>query len=137
MKKTKQAVLVVLCLWMGWAPPVSGETEWHVRETYRSEGVPLDTAVAPNGRRVFVLTDRGELRIYSAAGELQDTIPVGRDIGGITAGTGDDDLFLVNRREKSVQRITLSMFHAINVANSPFKGPQDAAVTIVVFDDFQ
>lgn len=137
MKKINQAVLVVLCVLMGWAPSVFGETEWHVRETYRVDGVPLDTAVSPKGRRVFVLTDRGELKIYSAAGKLEDAIPVGRDIGGIAAGTGDDDLFLINRKEKSVQRITLSMFYSINVANAPFKGPQDAPVTVVVFDDFQ
>jgi hypothetical protein len=39
--------------------------------------------------------------------------------------------------KKTVQVVSLDFFQKINVSGAPFKGPEDAAVVIAVFDDFE
>jgi hypothetical protein len=46
----------------------SGNVEWNVYRTLQLEATPIDVAVSPDGRRLFVLTDRGEVVIYSSTG---------------------------------------------------------------------
>ena len=38
---------------------------------------------------------------------------------------------------KTLQIVMLQPVYAIDVTNAPFKGPKDAPVTLVVFDDYQ
>jgi hypothetical protein len=38
---------------------------------------------------------------------------------------------------KTVEIVTIDFIQNINVSGSPFKGPEDAAVVIAVFDDFE
>ena len=39
--------------------------------------------------------------------------------------------------KKALQIILLEAVYKIDVTDLPFKGPQDALVTVVVFDDYQ
>jgi protein-disulfide isomerase len=112
-------------------------TEWEIRNTLQLESPPVDVAVSANGRWVFVLTDKGEVVIYSADGELKDRIAVGNHMDGIEAGPKEDILFLTSREKKTVQQIALHLAYDINVSDSPFKGPAEAPVVIAVFNDFQ
>lgn len=48
-----------------------------------------------------------------------------------------DSLFLNSRENKTIQIVNLDFVVDIDVAGSPFKGREDAPVTIAVFNDFQ
>ena len=113
------------------------EVEWNLHRTFKTQKAPLDVDVSINGRWVFVLTEQGEILIYSSNGRLKDTIHVGDTIDEIKAGPREDILFLSSRKDSTVQLITLDFIQNINVSGSPFKGPADAPIAIAVFSDFQ
>ena len=115
----------------------SGNVEWNVYKTLQLEETPIDVAVSPDGRRIFVLTDRGEVVIYSSAGKIEAKIDVGQHVNQLKLSPKGDSLILSSGKNKTVEIVTLDFIQKINVSGSPFKGPEDAAVTIAVFDDFE
>ena len=111
--------------------------EWDVTKTLNIEKTPLDVAVSVNGRWIFVLTQKGNILIYSGDGKLEDEVPVGKHVDDIEVGPEVDRLFLSSQKSKTVQILVLEFIQNFDVSNSPFKGPADAVVTIAVFSDFQ
>ncbi len=111
--------------------------EWGIQKTLRMEKSALDVAVSLNGKWIFVLTDQGNILIYSADGKLKDKIDVGNHVDQIKVGQRENILFLNSRKHKTVQIIALDFIQHIDVSGSPFKGPADAPVVIAVFSDFQ
>ena len=117
--------------------PCQAEVEWTLHRTFKTQQPPRDVETSVNGKWVFILTERGEILIYSSNGQLRDTIVVGDSIDEIKAGPREDILFLSSRKDSTVQLITLEFIQNINVTGSPFKGPANAPIAIAVFSDFQ
>jgi protein-disulfide isomerase len=114
------------------------QDDWQVRRSFDLEGVtPLDVEISARGKWVFVLTDKGEILIYSPRGTLKDTISVGKHIDSIEPGPVDDVLFLSSRKKKTLEIITVDLVQNIDISASPFKGPADAPVAMVAYTDFQ
>ena len=117
--------------------PTHADVEWDLLKTYKIEGTPLDVAISKYGRWVFVLTEQGEVLIYSRDGALDGKIPVGNSMDGLKPGPREDILLLSSRKGRTVKIIGFDFIQEINVAGSPFRGPPDAPVVIAVFSDFQ
>ena len=115
----------------------SDNVEWNVYKTLQLEETPIDVAVSPDGRRIFVLTDRGEVVIYLSAGKIEAKIDVGQHVDQIKLGPRGSTLILNSGKNKTVQVVSIDFIQKINVSGAPFKGGEDAAVVIAVFDDFQ
>lgn len=115
----------------------SGAVEWNIYSTLQLDSAPIDMAISPDGRRFFVLTDQGEILVYSSATNIEATLNVGKNVDRIKIGPREDTLILTSARDKSVQIVALDFIQNINNSGSPFKGPENAAVVIAVFDDFQ
>ena len=115
----------------------SDNVEWDVYKTLKLEESPIDVAVTPDGRRIFVLTDQGKVVIYSSAGKIEAQIDVGQHVDQLKLGPRGDSLILSSGKNKTVEIVTIDFIQKINVSGSPFKGPEDAAVVIAVFDDFE
>ena len=113
------------------------EVDWAVYKTLNIEEPPLDLDVSLNGKWIFVLSDQGNLFIFSAAGKLEDKIRVGAHVDQIQVGPREEILLLKSKKYKAVEILALGFVKDINVSGSPYKGSQDAPVTIVVFSDFQ
>ena len=129
------SVLIVLaCATMSYAAVA---VEWEVQKTLQLKSDPIDVAVSPDGRRIFVLDERGQILIYSSAGSFLDKIDVGNQFDHIKVSPRGDQLILNSRKKKSIQIITLDFIQDINISGSPFKGSEDAPVVIAVFDDFE
>jgi hypothetical protein len=111
--------------------------EWTLERAFKLDQSPLDVACSTDGRWVFVLTDEGSLLIYSAEGKLSDRIAVGTHIDSIKAGREAHNLFLVSRKNKTVEEIVLDFIYDIDISGSPFKGKESAPVIITVFNDYQ
>ena len=111
--------------------------ESNVIQTFNLESPPLDVAVSPDGKRLYVLTDNGNILIYSSEGKLTDTIKVDKDIDGIRLSRADDMLFLSSQKSKQVQVVLLDFIQNIDISGAPSKGPDNAPVVITVFNDFQ
>jgi Family of unknown function (DUF6476) len=138
MKSRFAVFLVTLFLLITWLSSTSPATvEWDVAGTLNLKEKPRDAAMALNGKWIFVLTDKGEILIYSSDGKLEDTISVGEGVEGIKVGPREDILLLTSGKDKTVQIITLDFIQEINLSGSPFRGKVDAPVAIVTFNDFE
>jgi hypothetical protein len=139
LKKIKMILLFTMAIVLGafTSGPASDNVEWNVYKTLQLEATPVDVAVSPDGMRIFVLTDQGEIVIYSSAGTIEAKIDVGQHVDQIKLGPRGASLVLSSGKNKTVQIVTLDFIQKINVSGAPFKGAEDAAVVIAVFDDFQ
>ena len=126
-------MVISICLTM----PALAKTEFQVRQRFELDQVPVDMLVSSSNKWIYILTSQGQIVIYTARGQLRDTIDVGPDVDQIKAGPRDDVLFLLSRKSKSVQVITVDFTEEITTRGSPSKGPADAPVVIAVFSDFQ
>ncbi len=115
----------------------SDNLEWDVYQTLNLETSPIDVAVTYDGRKIFILTDQGEILVYSSAKKPDAKINVGKHVDRIKLGPRGDTLILSSGKNKTVQMITIDFIQTINTAGSPFKGQENAPVVIAVFDDFQ
>jgi protein-disulfide isomerase len=111
--------------------------DWVERLTIEAEGKPIDIVVSYNGRWVYLLTDQGDILIYSADGKLNDKIHVGKSINSISVGPWEELLFLSDGENKKVKIISLDFIREIYISGSPFRGPEHAPVVITVFSEFQ
>jgi DNA-binding beta-propeller fold protein YncE len=138
-EKIKLVLLLTLTIVMGALTSsfASDNVEMNVYKTLQLEETPIDVAVSPDGRRIFVLTDRGEVVVYSSAAKIEAKIDVGQHVDQIKLGPRGDTLILKSGKNKTVQIVSVDFVQKINTSGSPFKGPENAPVVIAVFDDFQ
>jgi DNA-binding beta-propeller fold protein YncE len=115
----------------------SENVEWNVLKTLQLEATPIDVAITPDGRRIYVLTDQGEIIVYSSTQKVEGRVEVGKHVDQLKLGPRGETLILTSSRDKTIQIVTVDFIQKINTAGAPFKGPEDAPVVIAVFDDFQ
>jgi DNA-binding beta-propeller fold protein YncE len=115
----------------------SATVEWEVLNTLKLEAPPLDVAISPDGKSVFVLTHEGNIHIYEVDGRLTDKIEVGEKIDQIKLDPEGKLLFATSRQNKTVKVIALDFIKQISTKVSPYKGLEDAPVVIADFSDFQ
>ena len=138
-EKIKLVLLLTLTIVMGALTSsfASDNVEMNVYKTLQLEETPIDVAISPDGRRIFVLTDRGEIVVYSSAAKIEAKLDVGQHVDQIKLGPRGDTLILKSGKNKTVQIVSVDFIQKINTSGSPFKGPEDAPVVIALFDDFQ
>ena len=132
---SKLMVIFITCL--GLTIPALAKTDYQVRQKIELEQVPIDMLVSSSNKWIYILNSEGQIIIYTTRGQLRDTIDVGPDVDQIKAGPSDDMLFLLSRKSKSIQVITIDFTEEITIQGSPIKGSADAPVTVAVFSDFQ
>jgi DNA-binding beta-propeller fold protein YncE len=115
----------------------SDNVEWNILKTIQLDATPIDVAITPDGRRIYVLTDQGEITVYSSAQNVEGKIKVGRHVDQLKLGPRGETLILTSGEKKTVEIVSLDFIQKINVSGAPFKGAEDAPVVIAVFDDFQ
>jgi DNA-binding beta-propeller fold protein YncE len=128
---------VVMLLMVASAASGSATVEWEILNTLKLDTPPLDVAISPDGKTVFVLTDKGNIQIYEVNGRLTDNIEVGEQIDQIKLGPQGTHLFATSRQNRTVKVITLDFIKQIATKGSPYKGLEDAPVVIADFSDFE
>jgi hypothetical protein len=141
-KMKKTVVLSVLAFFFvaGWTffpQIVQAALEWRIIKDLDLKTTPLDVAPSADGKWLFILTP-GEILAYSLAeGMITDRIPVDKEFDRIAPLPRPDLLTIASSTKKTLQVILFEAVYKIDVAGLPFKGPQDASVTVAVFDDYQ
>jgi hypothetical protein len=140
LKKTMILPVLAFLLVGGWTffpQAVQADLEWKVIKDLDLKTTPIDVTPSADGKWLFVLTP-GEILVYSfAEGRITDRIPVDKDFDRIAALPRAEMITISSSAKKALQIILLEAVYKIDVTGSPFKGPPDAAVTLVVFDDYQ
>ena len=117
--------------------PSATNLDWQIINQIKLEEEPLDIATSADGRWVFVLTQT-EVLVYSTAeGNVINRIPVGENFDRLTHSAIKNTLILGSGSGKALKIIQLEVIHTIDISGLPFKGPEHAPVTIVVFGDYQ
>jgi len=129
-------LLSALLIIVGTAAGSFANVEWSPEHTFQMDQSPLDMAVSPDGKHIFILTESG-IFVYSQDGKLEDKIDVGYPVDQMKIGPGGKQLFITSRKNKTVQAVTIDFIVNINVSGSPYRGRQDAPVIIAVFSDYQ
>ena len=134
MKKSVSIFILTPLLVMALLVYSHGEVKWDVLKTYKIQETPVDVAVSP--KWLFVLTDQGQVIIYSPDGQLMGKIPVGKTVDRIDTTLRDDMLFLSSSTDKTIKLLNLDFIQKISTLG-PFKGAVNAPLVIAVFSDFQ
>ncbi|UCE64064.1 MAG: hypothetical protein JSU59_02660 [Nitrospirota bacterium] len=137
MKRKNVIPFLTLAILLIWFVPSTATVELNVANTLNLKETPRDTAMSLNGKWIYILTEKGEILIYTSNGKLKDRISVGMHVESIKVGPREDILLLTSGKEKTVQIITLDFIQEINISGSPFKGKVDAPVVIATFNDFE
>jgi hypothetical protein len=138
-KMTIWLVLVFLvgASWIFLPPAVQADMEWKVIKDLDLKVIPLDVTPTADGKWLFILTP-GEILAYSfSEGRITDRIPVDKDFDRIASLPRADMVTLSSSAKKSLQIVLFEAVYKIDVTGSSFRGPSSAAVTVVVFDDYQ
>lgn len=98
---------------------------------------PMDMCLSKDGRWLYLLTGSGHLLVYSSQGHYNGTLNVGHGFDRVEAGPGQDEVFLLSRKNKNLQLFKVSYTFEIDTSDAPFRGPVNAPVTIVEYTDFQ
>ncbi len=115
----------------------AADLELTERKQLKLDVSPLDTATSADGRWLFILTP-GEIIVYSAfEDKISKGIPIDKAFDRLTYSAKTDALILSSRTEKAIKIIQLELINRFDNTGLPFKGPENAPVTIAVFGDYQ
>ncbi len=114
-----------------------GEVEWRVVKDVDLNATPLDFTSSADGKLLFILTP-GEILIHSfQEGKITDRIPIDKNFDKIASLPWPNLVTVSSSVNKSLRVIFFESIFKIDITDLPFKGPQDAFVTVAVFDDYQ
>jgi len=115
----------------------SAEVDWKVISERTLTDEPLDLAMSQDGQIMFILLP-GKVLLYSVQqNRATDNIPVDGSFDSITVYPGNNVFALSSSKTKALKVIAFEVSQDIDVSNHPFKGPENAPVTIAVFSDYQ
>lgn len=95
----------------------------------------LDVAVIQDGSRLFVLLKGGEVQMLTSGGNLLESFQVQADAERLVVAPDGSRLYVIAGQQLSF--VEIALLHELPILNSPVKGPENAAVTLTVFSDFQ
>jgi len=119
--------------------PVRADFEWSPAKQLNLEAAPVDLSISADGQWMFILTP-DQVLIYSPSTEKVITrIPVEGAFDKLTHFSEDTSLTLVlsSSSDKTLKIIHLDIDHDISISGLPHKGPENAPVTIAIFNDYQ
>jgi hypothetical protein len=138
--KRKMILAMALFFAVGWTffpQAVQADMESRLINDLNLKATPLDMASSADGQWIFILTP-GEILVYSLQEKkITDQIRIGKDFDRLISLPGANTLTIASKSKKVLQILALEMVYKVDVTGSPFKGPQDAPVTIAVFSDYQ
>ncbi len=113
------------------------DIDWTLLKQFQLNAKPLDIAASGDGKLFFVLTP-GQVDVYSDfADKPFNQIPVDKNFDRLTYSDTISALILTNSITNTIKILEIDLVQKISIEGSPFKGPENAPVTLAVFDDYQ
>jgi len=127
----------VMSLFTGIASAQPIDIDWTPVGQIKLESPPLDVDSTADGELVFVLMP-GKVVVYNESANHQlNQIPVDQGYNRLTYSTETETLILTSSITNDLKVIHIDQVYKISVEGSPFLGPENAPVTIAVFDDYE
>ncbi|NIQ38314.1 MAG: hypothetical protein GTN81_06975 [Proteobacteria bacterium] len=137
--KILKMFLILMVTWSwSWSPGFArADVEWTVKTQLDLKAPPLDVYESADGQWLFILTPE-EILIYSIAEDkVMNRVPVDRRYDRVIHSWKNSILILTSSSENTVKVIQLEEIHKFDLSGLPFKGPENAPVTLAVFSDYQ
>lgn len=116
---------------------ISADLEWATKKQLNLDVSPLDISPSLDGQWIFILAP-GEVLVYSVSEDkVVNRIPVDKTFDTLKHSARSNTLVLGSRSEKTLKIIQLELIHEFDISGLPFKGAENAPVTMVVFGDYQ
>lgn len=129
-------LVAALCL-LATGRPSRADIEWTEKKQFKLDVSPIDMATSPDGKWVIFLS-RGEVLVYSVPDDrIAGRTPVDKAFDKLTYSAVDDTVILSSSTAKTLKFIQMEAVYKFSLAGLPFKGPENAPVTVVVFSDYQ
>jgi hypothetical protein len=136
LRVTAFTLVGIICLFFAVRPSLA-DIEWTEKKQIKLEVTPIDMVTSPDGKWVIVLSS-GEILVYSMPeGKVINRMPVDKAFDKLTYSAPDETIILSSSSGKTMKFVQMAEVHKFSLAGLPFKGPENAAVTIVVFSDYQ
>ncbi len=138
MSINKWLLLLLAMALLAAAPPAGAAVDATPVLSIVSHGIPLETAATADGKWLFILTDQRQIEVHEVEnGELKGLIRLAAPADHLAVSPNGERIFVTNRKDKRTTMMEVSFVEAIDTSGSPFKGPEQAPVAVVVFSDFQ
>ena len=108
-----------------------------VKATWKIDAKPIDFVHTLDNKRVFILGDDSKVHVFSAEGGKQGAIQVDKGVTAIDIAPRGELLYLVNQKDNTFTRLTVSFNATIDITGAPFLGDENAPVALALFSDFQ
>ena len=129
--------IVLICFTLLMATPVWAALEWSTGPEFKLPEEPVAFTESADGTRLFILTGKSSVLVYGANGQQETKIPLSFQADSIAISKDGERLLLGEKDGKRIRTLSLLERAEIPIIGSPFKGPADVAVAVVVFSDFQ
>ncbi len=127
----------VICFFAGIVSAQPIDVDWTSVGQIKLESPPLDVESTPDGDLIFVLVP-GKVIVYdNSANRELNQIPVDQGYNRLTYSTESENLVLTSSVTNELKIIQIDRIYNISVEGSPFLGPENAPITIAVFDDYE
>ncbi len=135
----KKIYSLIVCLGLLLLPvnPARATVETNTLLSLKSAGTPVDMAASADGHWFFVLTQQGTVEIYETNGTLTASIKLEDPADSIASSPTGEQLFLTDKASGAIKVVGVNFIQEIDSKGAPFRGPEDAPVTVVLFSDFQ
>jgi hypothetical protein len=114
----------------------TGHLDWTINKSWKIPVKPMDFSQSLDNKKVYILGEDSKVYIYSADGKQLGAIPVDKSTTAIDIAPEGDMLYLIGTN-LTYTAIDISFVKNIDITGSPFLGPKNAVVTMVLFSDFQ
>lgn len=113
------------------------DVDWTQLHQLKLESPPLDVASTPDGELIFILMS-GKVAIYNNGSLNQlNQIPIEAGYDRMAYAADSRMLVLTNTSTRELKSIRVSRVFEISTEGSPSMGPENAPVTLAVFDDYE
>ena len=129
--------LIILFSWASAPGIVHADVDWTAIKQIDLGAQPLDIATSEDGTLIFVLAP-GEILVYSIPkNKITSRIPVDKDFDRVIHSAKNNTLILTSSSSNTLKIIRVDRIYDIDISGLPFQGPENAPVTIAIFDDYQ
>jgi WD40 repeat protein len=136
LRVTTFTLVAIVCLFFAVRPSLA-DIEWTEKKQIKLEVSPIDMVTTPDGKWVIVLSS-GEILVYSISeGKVINRMQVDKAYDKLAFSAADETIILSSSSGKTLKFVQMDDVHKFSLEGLPFKGPDNAAVTIVVFSDYQ
>ena len=132
-----QCITVVLISYSLMSSAFAKDIDWRLIKDVSLNDSPIDIATTQDGSYIFILVPKAIL-VYSRTNDkIINRISLDKRYDKISFSKARNEFVLISASSKSLNIIKIYPIAQLNIDGLPFLGPQNAPVTIVVFDDYQ